>query len=137
MAVRTDREGGSPVDRRPPEVRQSFQLWQWLFMRVSGVILLFLALGHLAIQHVFNDVRDLDFAFVAARWSSTFWRTWDWLLLVLAVIHGANGVRVLAEDYIRSHRARLVVLAILYTIATVTIALGTVVVFTFQAGEGG
>lgn len=136
MAVQTDR-GQSPIDRKPPEVRQSFQLWQWLFMRVSGVILLFLALGHLAIQHVFNDVGDLSFAVVAARWSSTFWRTWDWLLLVLAVAHGANGIRVLAEDYIRGHRARLLTLAVVYTIATVTIALGTIVVFTFQAEGAG
>lgn len=135
MTVRTE-QGSSPVDRHPPEVRTSFQVWQWLFMRVSGVILLFLALGHLAIQHVFNDVGDLDFAVVAARWSSTFWRTWDWLLLVLAVIHGANGVRVLAEDYIRGHRARLLAMSALYAVAIVTIALGTVVVFTFQAGQG-
>lgn len=121
---------------RPPEVRQSFQLRQWLFMRVSGVILLFLALGHLAVQHVFNSVVDLDYDFVAARWSSTFWRTWDWLLLVLAIAHGANGARVLVEDYVRSPRRRLLTLGLLGTVAAVTIALGTVVVFTFDANAG-
>lgn len=122
------------VDARPPEVRHSFQFWQWLFMRLSGVVLLFLALGHLAIQHVFNDVGDLDYNFVVARWSSTFWRTWDWLLLVLAAVHGVNGVRVLIHDYVRTRTTRLAALSLLYVVGFFTIVLGTVVVLTFRAG---
>lgn len=120
------------VSERPPEVRQSFQIWTFLFMRVSGVILLFLALGHLAIQHVFNDVAELSYAVVAQRWSSAFWRTWDWLLLVLAMVHGTNGLRIILEDYIRTPRRRLVALMLTYALAAVTIALGTIVVFTFN-----
>ncbi len=118
--------------RRTPEVRRTFELWNWLFMRVSGVILMFLTLGHLAIQHVFNDVNELSFDFVVARWSSAFWRTWDWLLLVLAVLHGVNGARVMIDDYVRRPGRRLAVFWLIYSVAFVTIALGTIVVFTFN-----
>ncbi|HVE90753.1 MAG TPA: succinate dehydrogenase hydrophobic membrane anchor subunit [Actinomycetota bacterium] len=127
MAIRTQN-----VTRRPPQVRQSFQLWTWLFMRLSGVVLLFLALGHLAIQHIFNDVGDLSFEVVAQRWSGGFWRTWDWLLLVLALLHGTNGARTMIHDYIRKPRRRIVALAVLYTAFLMTIALGSIAIFTFN-----
>jgi len=35
-------------DRRP----SSFEVWSWFFMRISGVILLFLVLIHLYIMHL-------------------------------------------------------------------------------------
>ena len=31
-----------------------FELWTWLFMRISGIVLLFLAVGHVLIMHVFG-----------------------------------------------------------------------------------
>ena len=43
----------------------------------------------------------MNFGFVAARWQSPFWRTWDWMLLVLALIHGINGLRIITLDYVR------------------------------------
>jgi len=73
-------------------------------MRVSGVALLFLALGHFAIQHVINDVHDLSLDFVAMRWATLGWRVYDALLLVLALVHGLNGFRVVVDDYVRSPR---------------------------------
>ena len=79
-----------------------FELWSWLFMRVSGVVLLLLAVGHVLIMHVLDDGVDrVDFGFVAARWASPFWRTWDWALLILALIHGINGLRIVVQDYVR------------------------------------
>lgn len=73
----------------------------WAFMRISGVLLLFLALGHFAIQHVINDVHNLSIDFVAARWASLGWRVYDALLLALALVHGMNGLRVVVDDYVR------------------------------------
>ena len=49
--------------------RNRLEIISWVFMRVSGVLLLFLALGHFAIQHVINDVHNLSIEFVAARWT--------------------------------------------------------------------
>ena len=40
-------------------------------MRVSGIVLLFLAVGHVLIMHVLGDGVDrVNFAFVALRWQS-------------------------------------------------------------------
>ena len=48
-----------------------FELWSWLFMRISGIVLLVLAVGHVLIMHVLDDGVDrVDFGFVAARWGS-------------------------------------------------------------------
>ena len=41
------------------------ELWSWLFMRISGIVLLFLAVGHVLIMHVFGGgVSRVDFKFV-------------------------------------------------------------------------
>jgi succinate dehydrogenase / fumarate reductase membrane anchor subunit len=113
-----------------------FELWSWLFMRVSGLVLLLLAVGHVLIMHVLDDGVDrVDFGFVAARWSSPFWRSWDWALLVLALLHGINGLRVIVQDYVRWPSVRLAVNMLFYAIGFGLFVLGTVVVFTFDPNE--
>ena len=78
------------------------EFWWWLFMRVSGLLLLVLALGHLVIMHLFETGAErIDFGFVATRWESPFWRTWDWMLLMLALVHGVNGLRNITLDYVK------------------------------------
>jgi succinate dehydrogenase / fumarate reductase membrane anchor subunit len=118
--------------RQPP--RRGAEFWWWVFMRVSGIMLLFLAVGHVLIMHVFGGGIDrVNFAFVALRWQSPFWRTWDWLLLSLALIHGVNGLRAISLDYIRRPGYRIAT-NWFFGIATIVIfALGTVVVFSFNA----
>ncbi len=75
----------------------------WLFMRISGIVLLVLAVGHTLIMHLPADgVERVDYNFVADRWASPLWRTWDWMMLTLALIHGINGLRNVTLDYVRS-----------------------------------
>ena len=62
--------------------------------------LLFLALGHLLIMHIIHNVDNIDFQFVAARYATPFWRTYDLVMLWLAMIHGVNGIRTVLVDYI-------------------------------------
>jgi succinate dehydrogenase / fumarate reductase membrane anchor subunit len=113
-----------------------FELWSWLFMRVSGIVLLLLAVGHVLIMHVPGEgVERIDFGFVATRWGSPFWRTWDWALLSLALVHGVNGLRVIVQDYVRWPGARLAVNMAFYVIGFVLFVLGTVVVFTFDPND--
>ena len=86
------RRGGMP----------NFEKYAWLFMRFSGVVLVFLALGHLFIMLMWqNGVYRIDFNYVAERWRSPFWQTWDLLLLWLAQLHGGNGMRTIIADYAR------------------------------------
>lgn len=114
-----------------------FEVWSWFFMRISGVLLVFLALGHLAIMHVLGGgVERVDFDFVAARWGGMFWRTYDWLLLALALLHGANGARVVADDYVHRDGWRVLLKTLLYAATFVFLVLGTFVIVTFDAPPG-
>jgi len=72
----------------------------WLFMRGSGFLMPSLVLGHLIIQHLLNDVHNLEAEWVADRWDKTGWRIWDGLMLLLAVGHGLNGTRYVIDDYV-------------------------------------
>jgi succinate dehydrogenase / fumarate reductase membrane anchor subunit len=113
------------------------EVWSWFFMRISGVLLVFLTLGHLAIMHVWDGGVDrISFDFVAARWSGMFWRTYDWLLLALALLHGANGARVVIEDYVHRDGWRVLLKAVLYAATFVFLVLGTFVIVTFDAPPG-
>jgi succinate dehydrogenase / fumarate reductase membrane anchor subunit len=117
--------------REPP--RKGGEFWWWMFMRVSGIILLFLAVGHVLIMHVFGGgIERVNFQFVAVRWQSPFWRTWDWLMLSLALIHGINGLRMVTLDYVRRAGLRIAVNGF-FTISGVTLfTLGSIIVFTFN-----
>jgi succinate dehydrogenase / fumarate reductase membrane anchor subunit len=101
-------------------------------MRISGVVLLFLALGHLAIMHLINNIEVVNYDFVAARYMTPFWRTYDLVMLWLAMIHGTNGIRTLVDDYISARGWRLVSLSSLYVVSFIILALGSLVIFTFQ-----
>lgn len=124
----------TPVER--PEPRSGFELWSWLFMRLSGILLLFLAVGHVLIMHVFETgVQRVNYSFVVDRWSSPFWRSWDWLMLSLALLHGINGVRVIVQDYVRSPGGRLAWNSIFAVVGFTLFVLGTIIVFTFNPAQ--
>ena len=109
------------------------ELYAWRFMRVSGVVLIVLVLGHLFIMNILDGgVQRINWAFVAGRWASPFWQVWDLLMLWLALLHGTNGMRTIIDDYTRRDATRLWLKALLYVAATVVIALGTLVIFTFD-----
>ena len=116
----------------PARRRAGAEAWSWLFMRVSGLLLLFLALLHFAITHIVNDVVDTDYSFVARRWDNPLWRVFDWALLALALGHGLNGVRWIVDDYVRSPRVRAATKAAVYALAGGLFALGTLTIVTFE-----
>ncbi len=132
MAVVT-RPSPSLEDR---ERRSGFELYSWLFMRLSGILLLFLAVGHVLIMHVLETgVERVNFDFVVERWSSPFWRTWDWMLLSLALLHGLAGMRVIILDYVRRPGWRLVWNWTFGIVGFTLFVLGTIIVFTFDPSQ--
>jgi succinate dehydrogenase / fumarate reductase membrane anchor subunit len=105
-------------------------------MRISGLVLLFLAVGHVLIMHVFEEGVDrVDFAFIQLRWASLFWKTWDWLMLVLALLHGVNGLRMILLDYVRPAGARRAINGFFVILGTALMALGTIIVVTFDPSK--
>ena len=117
--------------------RSNFELYSWLFMRLSGVVLLFLVLGHMLIM-LFLDgcVHRIDFAFVSGRWSTPFWQLWDLTMLWLAGLHVGNGLRTVVNDYSRKDTTRFWLKMLLYVSVVLTVGVGTFVLFTFDPNIG-
>jgi succinate dehydrogenase / fumarate reductase cytochrome b subunit len=108
--------------------RSRFDTFMWSYMRVSGVLILPLVFGHLAMVHVIQSVFFISQAgivpvgttlgpniiqngltaanFVALRWNTSIltglfiWRVYDVLMLALIIVHGFNGARYVVNDYI-------------------------------------
>ena len=116
---------------RHVQVRSNFERYAFLFMRLTGVLLLFLAVGHMMIQHVLNDVHSLTLEFVRQQWSSWGWRAYDLMLLVFAISHGFNGLRQVLEDYIHNRQRVRVINWVLAIVMVITILWSAVAIFTF------
>ncbi len=122
----------SPYSRRRT-TRSNFELYGWVFMRASGVLLLVLIFGHLFVNLMVGEgVHAIDFAFVGGKWSNPLWQVWDLLMLWLAMLHGTNGVRTVINDYASKDTTRGILKTLLYVACTVTVLLGTLVIFTFD-----
>jgi succinate dehydrogenase / fumarate reductase membrane anchor subunit len=128
-AIAEPRAPRSAVRRKGPNLEK----WGWIYMRVSGVLLLVLIFGHLFVNLMTGDgIHQIDFAFVAGKFATPFWQWWDVLMLWLALIHGANGMRTIVNDYVTHERTRTVLVWALWLSAAFLILLGTLVVFTFD-----
>ena len=123
----------SRAARPKPEASGRERFW-WYFMRISGLALVFLALGHMFIMHVLVVLTgsEIDFAFVQSRWGTPFWRIYDFALLVLAFLHGANGARVVIGDYVANRTARTLLIGILLAMSGIWLLLGMAIIFFFD-----
>jgi succinate dehydrogenase / fumarate reductase membrane anchor subunit len=113
--------------------RSNFELYSWVFMRLSGLLLVVLILGHLFVNLMLGDgVHQIDFAFVAGKWAEPFWQVWDLMMLWLAQLHGTNGLRTIINDYAERDATRFWLKALLYLASLIVVVLGTLVIFTFD-----
>ncbi len=119
--------------RSRPARRGNFELNSWLFMRGSGLLLAVLVVGHLWVNLVAGEgIHQIDFAFVAGKWANPFWQIWDLLMLWLAMLHGANGLRTIINDYATKPGTRFGLKALLVAATLIVVGLGTLVIFTFD-----
>ena len=130
MAAISGKTGGKITVRRV-ELDRNFERLAWLFMRVSGVAMLVLAVGHMVIQHIINSSANLTIQFVAVQWSSWGWKAFDILLLWMAIPHGVRGLYTVLNDYIHSPGIRRVIggLLAIFVIATVIWATIAIILF--------
>ena len=132
-AARLPIENPGEAYQRRKTTRGNFELYGWVFMRASGVLLLVLIFTHLFVNLVAGDgISAIDFGFVAGKWASPFWQVWDLLMLWLAMLHGTNGVRTIINDYAERDGLRMWLKIALYTSFVVVTVLGTLVIFTFD-----
>ena len=106
-AANTGRRTVRPI----PQGRNRFERAMWLFMRFSGLALLFLALSHFGLQHIISNTHQLVTDDTIARWglagepitvSQLFWRLYYGVMVLLAMLHGLNGLRQVAYDYMHN-----------------------------------
>ncbi|MCY3916117.1 MAG: succinate dehydrogenase, cytochrome b556 subunit [Chloroflexi bacterium] len=142
--------GDAPARGKYPQASPIERFW-WSFMRLSGILILPLVFGHLALMHVVQGVFDITAAqavagtmssngsigaapsaveFVYHRWSYAagglfVWRVYDLFLLVLVTIHGFNGLRYVLTDYTSGNNfARRTAVALCTVMAAVLLAVG-------------
>ena len=127
------RRNPSRAARPRPEEPGRDRFW-WYFMRISGLVLVLMALGHMFIMHVLVQLRgeEINFAFVTSRWGTPFWRVYDAVLLLLAMTHGVNGARIVIGDYVANRTARSLLILLLVIVTALWILLGLLVVVFFN-----
>lgn len=107
----------------------------WYLMRLTGLGLFVLVLSHYLILHVLYDPAEQHADWIATvRWSSIFWRGFDWLMLMLVLFHAFMGMRVVIGD-LSSGRTRAILLSGIYILAALLFAMGTIVVMTLPAAS--
>src|SRR5699024_292920 len=122
----------NPRSARRPR-RGGFEMFAWVFMRLSGVALLILVLTRLTFMLMVDDgVHRINFAFVADRWTNPFWQIWDLLMLWLAMLHGGNGLRTVIGDYSRKDSTRFWLNTVLAVATVLILAVGSYVIFSFD-----
>lgn len=115
----------------------SRELAWWVFMRVSGLFLIFLVGAHVVANNILVDAGTIDFAYAAERLAKPSVKVLDSFLLVFAMLHGVNGLRYSIEDYFHSPRSRFVAKAILYVLAGSLVLVGIMTLWTFSYTEMG
>ena len=119
------------VTHRKVNVPSNKERSAFMFMRMTGILLLFLAVGHMMLQHIINDVHDLDMAFVILQWSSWTQRIIDLALLVFALSHGMNGLRNVLGDYVHSPSTMKVINIVLGAFLIITLIVAGLAIITF------
>jgi len=121
--------------RRRARPNSRFEVLAWFFMRVSGVVLLFIAVGHLLWMHLIIGLENIDFNTIVGRWTGpwgAFWRVYDLALLLFAMIHGLNGVRWVIDDYITRPGLNWAAKSLVFTLGFILILMGAFIIFTFR-----
>ncbi len=115
--------------------RGGFEIKMWLFMRISGIVIIFLALFHMFLMHFVINVETMSYQTIVERWTGwqgAFWRTYDLFLLVFAFTHGINGARNVLEDYFHSPGWRAFLIIGLWLFWFVLMVMGAFIIFTFN-----
>ena len=121
------------VTVRRVQVARNRDRYVWLFMRLSGVAMMFLAVGNMVIQHIVNSSANLTIQFVAAQWSTWGWKTFDILLLWMAIPHGINGLYNILSDYIHNGGVRRVLSIVLSVFIIATVIWATIAIILFDS----
>ena len=98
-------------------------------MRLSGILLLPLIFGHLAIVHLINSVAVINYEWVVTeRWSILPWRIYDAGMLWFASLHGFRGLKYVVDDYFHKEGMNRAVTVLVVVLALALIGVGTIAI---------
>ncbi|MGZ3628989.1 MAG: hypothetical protein ACXVDN_15160 [Ktedonobacteraceae bacterium] len=91
------------------------------------------------LNHVSTDVSCTSYQFITTHYSHTYWRVYDRLLLILALLHGMNGLQIVIDGYVRTQewRIRIESLLALVVLALFMVRTFTLIIFRPVAGSQG
>ncbi|HEX7002155.1 MAG TPA: succinate dehydrogenase hydrophobic membrane anchor subunit [Trueperaceae bacterium] len=113
------------------------ELAWWVFMRISGFLLIFLVFAHLFANNIATNAGTIDYEYVAQRLAQPAVRVMDSFLLGLALLHGMNGLRYSIDDYFKRPQVRFWVKVVVFTIAGAIFVVGVMALWTFTFDEMG
>ncbi len=113
------------------------ELAWWVFMRISGFLLIFLVFAHIFFNNIQINVATVDYAYVAARLSKAWVKVYESFLLGLAMLHGTNGLRYSIEDYFKRPGTRFWLKAVLFTAAGAMFVVGVMALWAFSYQQMG
>lgn len=113
----------------------STELAWWVFMRVSGLLLVPLTVVHLWANNIAFNAGEIDFDYVASRLAQPGVLVFNTFLLLFAMLHGVNGLRYSIEDYVKRPGRRFVWKLVLFTVAGIIFVLGAMTLWTFSYDE--
>jgi succinate dehydrogenase / fumarate reductase membrane anchor subunit len=134
---------------RYPERGSALEYYLWLFTRLSGVLMLFMAafgilyanlmggrsLLDVAAQYrwaffpTYWHVQNSEIPDVYPNWSNSFWQVFAILLFFVAAVHGFNGLRVVVEDYVDRPILLLFAKGLVFILFLFTLLAAIVIVF--------
>ena len=126
------RGGGYERPAGALEKKGRFELYSWVFMRTSGLLLIFMILYHLVWWNLVVGVEHLSADLVLERWNQPLWRLFNVLMASFAMLHGLNGARYCIEDYVRKPRPRKAVKAAVYFVVLLALAWGIFALLTYD-----
>lgn len=133
MALQSD--GGYVSSSAKPVGGSGFEVFQWYYFRLSGLVLTLLAFFHLWLNHIQTEVGELDYDLVISRLSEyPILRVVDFLLLFLGLSHGLLGIKNLIDDHVHERGRRLFWLSFLAILFAVFLVAGTAVLWTLEGG---
>jgi succinate dehydrogenase / fumarate reductase, membrane anchor subunit len=124
---------------RPKTLKQAratyntnWELAWWVFMRISGFLLIFLVFAHIFFNNIQINVASVNYAYVAKELSKAWVKVYESFLLGLAMLHGTNGLRYSIEDYFRRPGTRFWLKAVLFTLAGLLFVIGVMALWAFS-----
>lgn len=113
------------------------ELAWWVFMRISGFILVFLLFAHIFANNILTNAADIDYDYVASRLAQPAVRVLDSFLLGFALLHGINGLRYSIDDYFKRPQVRFWVKVVVFTAAAGIFVVGVMTLWTFTFDQMG